>query len=449
METVPESLQVVFCAWSAGFGETVFPKFVTLLMGAMLTTGRRTVSHVLQVVGELADADPSSYHRVLSLRRWSMWELARPLIVAILDTWLPRGVEFLAGDETVTEHPGRKVFGKGRHRDAKRSSHSFVAHLWGHKWIVLAILVKLPGVACPWALPVLVALYRNEKDNLAAGRRHKTPSELMRQLLCVLLRWFPERKFVFSGDGGYASHLLTRFARRYQKRLTLVSRFYADAALYAPPPRPQKNAKGRPRVKGKKLPSPQEVVQKTKKRKKLTVNWYGGRTRRVEVVTGTGHWYQSGEGLVEVLWVFVKDLTGTHRDEYFFTTDLTMSAQQVIETFTGRWSIEVTFQEVRAYLGVETTRGWIERTVLRAEPCLFGLYSVVVLWYAALPECDRNPLIPTWTGKTTVTFSDAITLVRRDLWRRWIFATPAFKLLLQKLTPHQKRRLTNTLTLAT
>jgi len=446
---IPVALRGVFFAWAAGFGETVFPKFVTLLLGAVLTTGRRTVSRVLYVVGELADAGPSSYHRVLSMRRWSMWSLARPLVTAILDTFVPYGVLFLVGDETVTEHPGRKVFGKGRHRDAKRSSHSFVAHLWGHKWVVLAILVKLPGIERPWALPVLVALYRNEKDNQAAGRRHKTPSDLMRQLLCVLLRWFPARQFVFSGDGGYANHMLTRFARRHEQRLTLVSRFYADAALYAAPPRPKTGAKGRPRVKGKKLPSPQDIVQRTKKRKKLTVNWYGGQSRRVEVVTGTGHWYKSGEGLVEVLWVFVHDLTGTHRDEYFFTTDVTQSAKQVVETFTGRWSIEVTFQEVRAYLGVETTRGWIERTVLRAEPCLFGLYSVAVLWYAALPERDRQNREPTWTGKTTVTFSDAITLVRRDLWSRWIFATPAFKLVMQKLTPNQKRQLTRTLTLAT
>jgi hypothetical protein len=339
METLPDALRVVFSAWTAGFGETVFPKFVTLVLGAMLTTGRRTVSHVLHVVGELADADPSSYHRVLSMRRWSMWSLARPLVVCLLDTFLPRGVVFLVGDETVTEHPGRKVFGKGRHRDSKRSSHSFVAHLWGHKWVVLAILVKLPGIPRPWALPVLVALYRNEKDNQAAGRRHKTPSDLMRQLLCVLLRWFPARQFVFSGDGGYANHMLTRFARQHQKRLTLVSRFYADA--------------------------------------------------------------------------------------------------------------EVTFQEVRAYLGVETTRGWIERTVLRAEPCLFGLYSVVVLWYAALPARDREHLEPTWTGKTMVTFSNAITLVRRDLWRRWIFATPAFKVLLQKLKAREKAQLIRHLTLAT
>ena len=117
----------------------------------------------------------------------------------------------------------------------------------------------------------------------------------------------------------------------------------------------------------------------------------------------------------------MQDLTGTHRDEDFFTTDVTHSAKQVLETFTGRWSIEVTFQEVRAHLGIETTRGWIERTILRAEPSLFGLYSAVALWYAALPDRDRQNIEPTWTGKTTVwagkttaTFSDAITLVRRD-----------------------------------
>ena len=143
------------------------------------------------------------------------------------------------------------------------------------------------------------------------------------------------------------------------------------------------------------------------------------------------------------------DLTGTHRDEDFFTTDVTHRAQQVIETFTGRWSIEVTFTEGRAHLGVETTRGGIERTVLRAEPCLFGLDSVVALWYAALPARDRENLEPTWVGKTTVTFSDAITLVRRDLWRRRIFATPAFQKVVQKLTPSQTRQLIRTLTLAT
>ena len=373
MASVPKALQVVFVVWSTAFANSVFPKFMTLLQGAVLTTGCRTVSRILRLVGSFADAHPSSYHRVLSHRRWSMWPLARALARYIVSAFYHKGWIRIAGDETVTEHPGKKVFGKGRHRDAKRSTHSYTAHLWGHKWVVLAILVDLPGISRPWALPILVALYRNKKDNEALGRRHKTPTDLMRQLLCVLLRWFPARKFVFSGDGAYGTHDLTEFAHRHRKQLTLISRFHADASLFAAPPTSNKKPVGRPRIKGTKQLSPEAVVKRTKRRKKLSVAWYSGANRKVEIVTGTGHWYRSGGGAVEVLWVYVHDLTGTHRDEYFYTTDVKMSPSQVIEFFTGRWSIEVTFQEARAYLGVETTRGWSRQTVLRAEPCLFGL----------------------------------------------------------------------------
>jgi len=115
---------------------------------------------------------------------------------------------------------------------------------------------------------------------------------------------------------------------------------------------------GRPRKKGRKLPAPQEVVKRSA-RSRLAVAWYGGGTRRLAVVWGVGHWYKNGEGLVAIRWVFVHDRTGTHRDDYFFTTDLAMTPKTIVETFTRRWSIETTFQEMRAYLGLETTRGWI------------------------------------------------------------------------------------------
>jgi hypothetical protein len=244
----------------------------------------------------------------------------------------------------------------------------------------------------------------------------------MRQLLAVLVHWFPERQFIFAGDGGYGTHELARFAARRRGRLQLVSRFYADANLSAPPPAARSKKAGRPRVKGKKLPSPAQVVQRSK-RKRLNVAWYGGGRRDVEVVSGTGHWYKAGDGLVPVLWVFVHDLTGTHRDEYFFTTDTRMSAREVIETFTGRWSIETTFQEMRAHLKLESTRGRTQKTVLRAAPCLFALFSVVALWYAHLPA-QRQRRAVDWPGKTETTFSDAITSVRRWLWTDWVFATP-------------------------
>jgi hypothetical protein len=143
----------------------------------------------------------------------------------------------------------------------------------------------------------------------------------------------------------------------------------------------------------------------------------------VEVVSGSGGWYRSGAGCVPVCWVYVHDLSGTHRDEYFFTTDLELTTRALIEGFTGRWSIEVTFEELRAYLGLETTRGWTRVTVLRAAPCLFGLDTVVVLYYQSLARRWRQGTGIGWVGKKQVTFSDAITAVRRWLWVGWIFET--------------------------
>jgi hypothetical protein len=349
----------------------------------------------------------------------------------ILARFAPKDVIELAGDDTVAEHPGPKVYGKGCHRDPVRSTHSFTAFRWGHKWVVLALLVRLPFATRRWALPLLMALYQPEEENRRQGRRHKTPPQLLRQLLLVLLRWFPERRFVCTADGNYATHELAELASQYCKRLTFISKFYPRANLVAPPP--NYSGKGRPRVKGKDLSAPAEVVASTLKRQRLEVAWYGGGRRRVEVVTGTGHWYKGGRPLVSVRWVFVRDLTGTHCDEYFFTTEPTMSPKLVIETYTGRWNIETTFQEVRSYLRLETTRGWSRNTVLRVSPCLFGLYTVVAYLYAELPTRFAQVRVVDWPGKRDVTFSDAITAVRRWLWQEWVFVIPGHRVAFTKL----------------
>lgn len=223
---------------------------------------------------------------------------------------------------------------------------------------------------------------------------------------------------------------MARFASRRRGRLTLVSKFHPDAQLYEPPP--PYAGRGRPRVKGAKSATPEQVVA-TAAPTRGNVAWYGGGRREVETVSGTGWWYQAGQGLVAVRWVFVHDLTGTHRDEYFYTTEVTLSVHEVIETYVGRWNEETTFQEMRSYLGLESTRGWKEKTVLRMAPCLFGLYTVVVALYSQLPRryaCVRGVA---WAKKTEVTFSDAITAVRRWLWREWVFAIPGYKPVFEKL----------------
>jgi len=440
-EQIPKKVRAVFDPLEQAFSPPTYRRFVLLALAAILTVGGRTITNLVRVLGILAPGHPSSYHRVFSRDRWSFWSVARRYVAAVLARFVPRGPILLAGDDTVTEHPGPHVYGKGRHRDPVRSTHSYTAFRWGHKWVVLALLVPVPWATRRWALPLLIALYRPKDENQKCGKRHKTPPKLLGQMIRVLMRWFPDRPFVVTADGGYATHDLAELAVRSPRKLTLVSLFYPDANLVEPPP--AYSGVGRPRVKGNDLPSPAEVVTATKRKEVLKVGWYGGGRREVEVVTGTGLWYKSGRPLVGLRWVFVHDLTGTHRDGYFFTTDVTMSVRSLIETYTGRWNIETTFEEVRSYLHLQTTRGWSRNTVLRVAPCLFGLYTIVVWLYADLPGRLSRVGNVNWLGKRDVTFSDAITAVRRWLWLEWVLAVLGHHEAFHKLKPECRQILLN------
>jgi DDE superfamily endonuclease len=185
----------------------------------------------------------------------------------------PAGPVLWAGDDTVTEHRGPHVFGNGRHSDGVRSTHSSTAYRWGQKWVVIAVLVKGPVASPPWALPVLVAWYGPPEWDRLHGTRHKTPAHLSWLLLARLIRWLPARQFIFVGDTGYGSSETARFCPLHRQHLTLVSKVYPDAALDEPPPPRTRGTIGRPRVKGQKLASPQEIVANTATRTSLRVAW--------------------------------------------------------------------------------------------------------------------------------------------------------------------------------
>jgi hypothetical protein len=430
---LPKPVHTVFEPLETALTRPTYRRLVLLALAAILTVGGRTIANLLRCLGALAPGHSSSYHRVLSLRQWSTRALARRYIAAVLARFAPQGLVELAGDDTVTEHPGAHVYGKGCHRDPVRSTHSLTVYRWGHKWVVLTVLVRFPFCRRRWALPLMTALYRPEAKGIdgVSHRAHKTPVDLLAQMLRILIRWFPDRTFVCSADGNYAAHELAELAAAHPQRLTFVSKFYPHANLFAP--RPEYSGTGRPPGKGKELPDPAQVVRDTPPKSLRNVAWYGGERRHVDVVSGTGWWYRSGQTLVPVRWVFVRDRTGTHRDEYFFTTDVTMSPQAVIETYTGRWNIETTFQEARSYLGLETTRGRVRNTVLRAEPCLLALYTLVVWLYTELPVKYQRVRVVSWLGKSDVTFSDAITAVRRYLWVEGVFSMTGHREAFQKL----------------
>lgn len=429
MTILPSEATSLLLALAPAFTQPTFQRFTTLLTAAILTSGRRTIANLLRTLAPFATGHITSYQRVFSAASWSSLQLACLLTRFVIAHFLPHGPITLVGDDTVDGHKGKKVYGKARHRDPVRSSHSYTAWRYGHKWVALCVLVRFPFATRPWALPLVVDLYRDAQQNQQRRRPHRTPAQLMCRLLRLMLLWFPQRTFVFVGDAGYGSHEVARFCYRHRCRLTLVSKLHPQANLHEPPP--PYAGKGRPRQKGAKLPKPCQAAAAASLLP-LEVGWYGGGRRSVAHTSAVGGWYKAGAGLVPIRWVFVRDQTGTHRDEYFFTTDAALTPEAVIGHYTSRWNIETTFQELRAYLGLETTQGWCPATVLRLAPCLFGLYTAVAVLYASLPETKRSGSVA-WPGKQGVTFSDALTGVRRWLWAEGVFPRVENGTILEKL----------------
>ncbi len=240
------------------------PALQLLGVAAILTTGRRTVANLLHYRhASPAEGDPSCYHRVLSLAQWSGLHLAALLIRFLLRYFWPQGRIRLVGDDTVTEHPGRRGVRQGtppRPRPLQLQLHRLAAQ--GHKWVVLAILVSFPFCSRPWALPVLVALYHSPQDRQPgnAARRHRAPAQLLQLLLRVLLRWCPDQQFVVAGDAGYGSHEVASLAGRYPGRLAVVSKCPARRQPVCAPP--AYAGKGRPPSRAKTAPRPRRWWRK-------------------------------------------------------------------------------------------------------------------------------------------------------------------------------------------
>jgi hypothetical protein len=197
------------------------------------------------------------------------------------------------------------------------------------------------------------------------------------------------------------------------------------------------------------MPSPKQVVSTRTRGRIVNVSWYGGGNRKVRVITGQGYWYRQGQGLVQIRWVHVRDLDGNHREEYFYSTDCQMSVTAIIEAFVGRWDIEVTFEETREHLGLETPRGRTQNTVLRVEPSLFLLYSLVVYWYTQIAPTAGTKIRYSWHGKQSITFSDAMIAVRRSVWEHYLFQQPTLNGCFVKLHATAKKLVFDALALAT
>jgi hypothetical protein len=440
---IPAAAEPLVQAVGVAFTEPTLRRFVVLMCGLIVTMGRRTVSHALVAIEPMLDGHWSDYHRLYSAARFSMWDLAAALVRQAVKLLPVDVVIELVADDTVDGKEGDHVWAKGAHRDPTRSSRSKTAVKFGHKWLSMCLLVRLPGWDRPWALPLLCGMCVSPKLAAKTGRRQKTPSQLARQMLIRLMRWLPDRKFILTGDYQVVTHETVAFAQRHADRVTVIGRLRGDANLYAPPLNPKRRSRtGALAKKGRKLPSPAKRITQLQPVEQ-EVAWYGNSRRTVRHVSETALWYDKhGNAVTPIRWVCVLgDARQDLPDAFFFCSDPAMAAARIIELYARRWNIEVTFEESRALLGLETTRHWCRQSVLRATPILLGLFTAVVLIWHQLPESRRRVC---WSqtpcyAKRAITFADVLAAVRRELWETSLLRHRGQTRCLNRLPPVLRR----------
>jgi hypothetical protein len=451
MHTLPTAMVQLLAPFTLLFSERVWPHAQVLLVGTILAPGKRTVGAALRVMGLGQTEQYQRYHRVLNRAVWSSREASRVLLGLLVKTFLAEGKPLVIGlDETLERRWGDKIAAKGIYRDPVRSSHGHFAKVSGLRWVCLMLLVPVPWTSRVWALPFLSVLAPSERYAQERGKPHKKLTDWARQMLLLVRRWWPEREIVVVADSGYACIRLLAACRRFlPKPVTFVTRLRLDAALYEPaPPRKPKQI-GRPRLKGKRLPTLAAAADApgTIWTHVAVANWYGKGERTVEVASATAVWYHTGLPPVPLRWVLVRDPREGFAPQALLCTDLTAEPAQILSWFVLRWQMEATFQEARRHLGVETQRQWSELAIRRTTPALLGLFSLVTLFgHQRMVQQGSGALRQAaWYRKAHPTFSDALAVVRQELWAEGTFRGSTREADTVKVPRELVERLTETL----
>jgi hypothetical protein len=446
MPTVPVALTRLIVKFAPWFSKRVWAHAQVLVVGALLAPGKRTVTAVLRVMGLSQERQFQQYHRVLNRARWSSLALARVLLEMVVQTFAPTGAVVIGIDDTLERRRGEKIKAKGIYRDPVRSSRSHVVKASGLRWLCAMVLAEIPWAGRVWALPFLTALCPSERYHQQRGQRHKPLPQWAGQLIGLIHRWLPRREVVVVADSSYAAiELLKRVSET--AGVSLITRLRLDAALYdpAPPRAPRQN--GRPRKKGARRPTLQQVLSgpQTQWSTVRVNNWYGGGAREVAVCTDTAVWYHTGLPPVAIRWVLIRDPRGEFAPQALVTTRLDHAPAQILEWFVRRWTMEVTLEEARARLGIETQRQWSDLAIGRTTPALFGLYSLVTLRAHALQQAESRVVrTAAWYAKVRPTFSDALAVVRRELWSACHFSLVESRSEMVKIPRSVLERLTDT-----
>jgi hypothetical protein len=459
--TIPESLQALLLSFNVCFTQPGFGNFALLLIGWISCPGRHSISRIIQAAPNAASAKHhSTLYRFLSRGEWAADSLAR-VIFKLLLPFLPFAITAIV-DDTLCHKSGPHIFGANMHFDASKSTYgrgtsagrkAFFA--FGHNWVVLALWIPLP-----WrrerglAIPFLFRLYRSKKRCPETKYRKRT--ELAAELVRLLASWVPpDRQFEIVGDSEYACKTLVRELPSDQH---FTGPMTMDAALYARPG--NYKGRGRKRLKGKRLLSPEALASCTSIRwQKLELTIYG-REVTILVKSQVCMWYTVA-GTREVRMVVTRDPTGRIDDRAYFSTAAGRSIAQILVQFAKRWEIEVAFRNLKQSLGVEDPQnGWWrrkpgsprpkkvagpnpkgrrgEKAVVHTLAVAFATYALVIVWYLhhgelATDVAQVREEAPWYRHKQTPSFSDMLAAVRREIWAARFSAHPDFKRVSEKI----------------
>jgi hypothetical protein len=404
--------------FSIAFNGPTFKNILVILYGTILAPGRRTVTAALRAVGLGQDKHFTNYHRVLNRANWSPWVLSRLLLELIVRQCLGDDDPlWLLIDDTVERRRGDQIKYKGWFRDPVRSSQRFVVRVLGIRWVVMSVLVPVPWSQRRWALPFMTVPALSPKTSQSLGKAHRSQTQWAVVMIERVRRWLPQRQIILTGDGDYAAQALIEQCQQSPRPVQFVSRLRLDAALYDFPSPPAPGKVGPKPKKGAVQPKLiHRLFRLDTPWQQVTVPWYGGQSKTLLIATGTALWWPRRLRLLPIRWVLVVCPDNTFKPTAFFCSDLSVSPVLIITWFVGRWNLEVTFEEIRAYLGFETQRQWSDRAIERTTPCLFGLFSLVVIIALRLHPQSLPVRTAAWYPKSQATFSDALAAVRYHLW---------------------------------
>lgn len=424
MPILPPEIMILLLNFAPLFTPRTWQYVPVLVAGSLLTPQRRMVSSALRVMGLAQVRWFSNFHRVLNRAVWSPLAVSRVVLRLLLETFVPAGPVVVGLDHTIERRRGAQIAAKGIYHDPVRSSKSHKVKASGLRWVCLMLLVPIPWALRVWALPFLTVLAPSERYHHTRGQRHKSVLDWARQLLVLLRRWLPDRRVVVVADGEFAALELLAVAAQPQVNIALITRLRLDAALYDPAPPRDPHQVGRPRRKGPRRPTLAQVAADpaTVWTPLVVPDWYGEGERTVEITSQTAVWYHGGKPPVAIRWVLIRDPAGAFETQALVCTDPTAAPTDILCWFVRRWRMEVTYEESRAHLGIETQRQWSDKAIARTTPALFGLFSLVTLLaHRLLGEQPCPVRRAAWYAKPLPTFSDTLALVRHYLWTQTDF----------------------------